>query len=134
MVLYGLKGIVLNIWFALAAALAFIVCVMHVIMGGREAARPLLAASELDQVAKFTNYYCWHLVTIAIAAVGAAFFIAARDPDAYVLGVFAVAMAASFAAWSLIMIVRFRLPPLPFGQWILFLAVAGVGGAGLIAA
>lgn len=124
----------MNNWFLSAAALSAAVCAVHVIMGGREAARPLLASTELDQVAKYTNYYCWHIVTIVIAALGAAFLVAAIDHDADELALFAVITSFLFAVWSLAMIARFRLPLLPFGQWILFLVVAAVGAAGLVAA
>ena len=121
----------MNIWFLFAGALSAAVCAMHVVMGGREAARPLLASTELDQIAKYTNYYCWHLVTIIIAALAVAFFVAAINPEARDIALFAVITALTFSAWSLGMIARFRLPLLPFGQWILFVAIASVGGAGL---
>ena len=121
----------MNLWFLSAAILSFGICALHVTLGGREAARPLLATTELDRVAKFTNYYCWHLVTIAIALMAAAFAFAARPGANVDAAIFASATAAVFALWSVIMIVRHKLSPLQFGQWALFLPVGLLGAVGL---
>jgi len=120
----------MNGWFAAAAALSAFTCGLHVFMGGREAVRPLLAAGDLDRLAKFTNYYCWHLVTIAIGALAAAFAYSARQGAAPELALFATGIALLSASWSLGMIARFRLPPLQFGQWALFLPIGLMGLAG----
>ena len=56
-----------------AAAIAGLTCVIHVWLGGREVAQPLLASGGLGKVPKFTNYYCWHLVTIVLAGLALAF-------------------------------------------------------------
>ncbi|WP_374656411.1 hypothetical protein [Dongia sp.] len=123
----------MNGWFAAAAGLSAFTCGLHVVMGGREAARPLLAAAELDRLAKFTNYYCWHLVTIVIGALAVAFAYSARAGMAADLALFATGIAFLFALWSLGMIARFRLPPLLFGQWALFLPIGLLGLAGHLA-
>lgn len=123
----------MNGWFAAAAGLSAITCGMHIVMGGREAARPLLAATDLDRVAKFTNYYCWHLVTIAIGALVAAFAYSSRAGATADLALFATGIALLFALWSLGMIAKFRLPPMQFGQWALFLLIALLGLAGNVA-
>jgi uncharacterized membrane protein YjjP (DUF1212 family) len=123
----------MNLWFLSAAILSTGICALHVIMGGREAARPLLATTELDRVAKFTNYYCWHLVTIAIALMAAAFAFASRPGANADTAIFASAAAIIFALWSVVMIVQHKLSPLQFGQWALFLPVGFLGAAGLVA-
>jgi len=122
----------MNVWFAAAAGLSAITCALHAVLGGREAARPLLAAKDLDRIAKFTNYYCWHLVTITIGALGAAFAYASMPDARSELAVFATGTAFLFSLWSLGMIARFQLRPLQFGQWALFLPIALLGLVGSI--
>lgn len=120
----------MNFWFLAAASLSAVICAIHVILGGREAARPLLAARDIDRVAKFTNYYCWHLVTIAIAAISVAFALASRPQADSEIAHIASGTALAFVAWSFIMMARYRLNPLQFPQWALFLPVACLGLAG----
>lgn len=122
----------MNGWFLAAAGLLTVICGVHIVMGGREAARPLLAATELDRTAKFTNYYCWHLVTIAIGALALAFAHASQAGAATDLALFATGIAFLFGAWSLGMIARFGLPPMQFGQWALFLPVSLLGLIGIL--
>jgi uncharacterized membrane protein YjjP (DUF1212 family) len=124
-------GMSMNFWFLSAAILSTGICALHVFGGGRQAARPLLATTELDHVAKFTNYYCWHLVTIAIALMAAAFAFASRPEANADPAIFASATAVTFALWSIVMIVRYRLSPLQFGQWALFLPAGLLGAVGL---
>ena len=117
----------MNIWFATAAVLSALICGLHVVMGGREAVHPLLAATELSPLTKFTNYYCWHIVTIVIAGMAVAFAYSAQPASAMDLALFATGLAFLFTVWSLGMIARFGLPLLQFGQWLLFLAVGFLG-------
>ncbi len=121
----------MNLWFLSAAVLSTCICALHVILGGRDVARPLLVTTELDRGAKFTNYYCWHLVTIAIALMAAAFAFASRPGANADSAIFASAAAVTFAIWSIVMIVRHKLSPLQFPQWALFLPVGFLGAAGL---
>lgn len=120
----------MNGWFASAAALSAVTCAIHIIPGGREIARPLLASGDLAQVPKYTSYYCWHMVTITLAALAAAFGWAAADPRAGEAAIVATALSLAFAVWSLALIARFKLPPLQYPQWALFLPIAALGLAG----
>jgi membrane-bound acyltransferase YfiQ involved in biofilm formation len=122
----------MNYWFLAAAILSAFTCAVHVILGGRESVRPLLAATHFDHVAKFTNYYCWHLVTIAIATLAVMFAMAARSRESDDLAVVASAVALMFTLWNFGMIARHRLHPLQFPQWALFLPIACVGFAGVV--
>lgn len=121
----------MNFWFVSAAILSTFTCTLHLLLGGREAARPLLATTDLDPVAKFTNYYCWHLVTIAIALLAAAFAFASRPGANTDLALFASVSALTFALWSICMIIRHQLSPFQFAQWALFLPIGSLGLAGL---
>lgn len=121
----------MNVWLALAAALAALTTLIHAILGGREIAAPLLAAERLHAVPKFTLYYCWHLVTIVLAALALAFALVATDRGSRDLALFATAGATLFGLWSLAMIGLFRLRIAHFPQWALFAAIAASGAAGL---
>lgn len=125
----------INIWFVLASLSSFMVCLTHIFLGGAVAVRPLIAAKSLNSVAKYTNYYCWHIVTIVIAALGIMFFIAAKFPSTFELAWAATLLALSFSVWNIVLYgwkrAEFRrwfeLP-----QWLLFLPVWAFGFAGLL--
>lgn len=125
----------MNIWFVLAGVSAFAVCLTHVFLGGKEAARPLLATQSLGRIAKYTNYYCWHIVTIVIGVLGVMFFVAAWFSSAYELAWTASLLALSFSIWNIALYALkraefrnwFELP-----QWLLFLPVWVFGFIGLL--
>jgi hypothetical protein len=120
-----------NAWLALAALLAAATTLIHAILGGREIATPLLAAERLHAVPKFTLYYCWHLVTIVLAALALAFGLVAIGLGSRDLALFATVGAALFCLWSLGMVGLFRLRIAHFPQWALFAAIAISGTIGL---
>lgn len=121
----------MNIWLALAAALAAATTLIHFVLGGRHVAAPLLATERLHAVPKFTMYYCWHLVTIVLAALALAFGLAASGHASRDLALFATVGAALFCLWSLGMIGLFHLRIAHFPQWALFAAITLSGTIGL---
>lgn len=121
----------MNTWLVLAAALAAATTLIHAVLGGRHVAAPLLAAERLHAVPKFTLYYCWHLVTIMLAAQALAFGLAATGQGSRDLALFATGGAALFCLWGLGMIGLFRLRIAHFPQWVLFAAIAMSGALGL---
>jgi uncharacterized membrane protein YjjP (DUF1212 family) len=114
----------------IACVLSLGVCALHVWLGGREAARPLLD-SELRSIPKYTNYYAWHMVTIVIAAMGAAFAYAATIPEGRDVGIAALVLAVAFTLWSLTLILWKYRRPMLLPQWLLFLAVSVAAAIGL---
>jgi hypothetical protein len=122
----------MNYWFAVAAGLALAICGLHVIAGGREVVGPLLAASNLDPAVRYLHYYCWHLVTLVLAALAGAFAYASLVVGGLDLAVFAVGLSAVFALWSLGMIARYRLSVWQYPQWLLFTVLAALGLSGCI--
>jgi hypothetical protein len=54
-------------------ATAALTWIVHTFVGGVFVARPLLADTGLPKAAKWLAYYCWHLVTLMIAGIAAAF-------------------------------------------------------------
>jgi len=121
----------MNIWLALAAVFAAATTLIHFVLGGRHVAAPLLATERLHAVPKFTMYYCWHLVTIVLAALALAFGLAASGHASRDLALFATIGAALFCLWSLGMIGLFHLRIAHFPQWALFAAITLSGTIGL---
>lgn len=116
----------MNAWMMTAAVLSLVTAAVHVFAGGRDVARPMLASCDLHAIPKFTNYYCWHMVTMILVVMAAAFvyaaMIGARD-----IAILATLLAMAFASWSLALIAWKRLNPVHFPQWILFLSIAAAG-------
>lgn len=113
----------MNIGFLLASVLTALVWAIHTFLGGPTVARPLLAAN-MDEVAKLTNYYCWHLVTLTLGACAAGFLYAALSPGGYDVAVLVTALILGFAGWGLLLIVWKRQPTSAMPQWLLFVIVA----------
>jgi len=124
---------VINIWLLLAAILAFAVCLLHLFAGGKAAARPLLADEKFDYIAKYTLWYAWHIVTLAIFGMAMMLLLAAFCPQQIALAIAAILLSASVIALSFGMIIKFRLKLWQFPQWFLFLPVLIFGIMGLVA-
>ncbi|MEL6287307.1 MAG: hypothetical protein AAFQ35_00885 [Pseudomonadota bacterium] len=121
----------MNMWLASASLGSLGIAVLHVIAGGRIAARPLLD-SDLRFLAKQTHYYCWHLVTLAILAIAAGLGYAAAFADGVDVGWFAVLLAAAFTVWSLALGAMRGGKFVALPQWALFAPVAALGLIGLL--
>lgn len=124
----------MNTSLIIAGLLALSVCLLHVFIGGREIVRPFLAVEHLAPVPRYTMYFCWHLVSLSLAGMAAAFFVAARSGGAGALAGFATLGAASFAVLNFAMNARLGLSFVQHPQGFLFVPVAAFGAAGLWAA
>lgn len=122
----------MNGYFTTAAVLSTGVLAAHVFGGGRFYVRPLLAASDLHPVPKYVHYYCWHLVTMVLAAMAVSFGQAAVDPGAKDLALLMTVLAAGFTLWSLALVAWKRQPFLRMPQWALLAPVSICGGLGLL--
>jgi hypothetical protein len=120
-----------NPWLFVASLAAGAVCVTHVVLGGRLVARPLLG-SDLRPHAKFTAYYCWHLVSAALALMAAGLAWGAFVAEARSAAVGATALAGAFmgvnVAQNLVMRLSFARHP----QGVFFLVVTTLGLVGLV--
>lgn len=121
----------MNLFLNLAGIAAFGVCLIHLILGGREIVRPFLAVEKMPGIARYTMYYCWHLVTITLAGMALAFMLAAQPGGSRALALFATVGAASFAMLNFGMNLRLGLSFVRHPQGFLFLPVAALGIAGL---
>lgn len=104
---------------------------IHLFAGGPEIARPLLQSDDIPDVAKYVNYYCWHLVTMTIGAMSVGLIWASIDVSQTGLMWMWTVMAVLFTLWSLVLI-RWKTQNIwQMPQWTLFglisvLAIAGV--------
>ncbi len=64
----------------LAAATSLLTFCVHAFVGGRKAARPLLADQTMPLASKWLNYYCWHVTTVLLVFYVAGFSWLARHP------------------------------------------------------
>jgi hypothetical protein len=112
-----------NYWFAAAGVAAAVTMLLHLVVGGRYIARPLLRSSEMTPTAKFTNYYCWHLVTIYIGLMSFSFFGAAIRVEGFALGMIMTIAAAlnTILSIAIILITRQSFKKMP--QWALFFII-----------
>ena len=117
--------------FLLPAAVAALIAALHFFVGGRELARPLLRQNALPPVVTLTHYYCWHLVTITLLGLAAAFGYASLAPDGRVLAVFATVAAGLFAVWGLALVLWQAQRHRDMPQWMLFAVLAACGAAAL---
>ncbi|MEM8684832.1 MAG: hypothetical protein AAGF72_15470 [Pseudomonadota bacterium] len=121
----------MNGWLLAAASVSGLTCLVHVFAGGSSAARPLLR-SELDDEAKYTNYYCWHMVSIVIAAMACGFAYAAINASARDVAIVMTGLALAFTLWSLGLIAWQRQPFLRLPQWVLFAPIGLLGVLGVL--
>lgn len=123
----------MNLFYLLAGIAALTVLATHVFVGGRLFVRPLLAEEHLHRVTRLTLYYCWHLVTLLIAAIAALYLLAAVAPHWQHLAITATVLAASASLLSLLIIIAWRQRPWRMPQWLFFAVVAALGAAGHMA-
>lgn len=121
----------MNTGFALAALFGLITFGVHAFVGGRYAARPLLAAEGLDKAARWLNYYTWHMATALLLFMAAGFALCAFGRASSDVALLLTLMAAAFSplsVWTAIKggIAPWRLP----ASW-LFAAIAALGVFGL---
>lgn len=123
----------MNIYFVAAAIAAVVTFALHTWLAGPSVAGPLLRSRDMHDVAKYTNYYCWHLVTITLLVMAGCFAWAAFDPEGVELAWVAFILSVTFMLWSLFLVgwkrQSFRYMP----QWALFLVISVFAGFGLMA-
>lgn len=122
----------LNLPFAIAAGLSLVLTLLHLIGGGRTIAQPLLAGTELPRMPQVLMYFCWHITTIAIAFLAAAFGYAALLPDNEVLAAAATLLCLAIAILGIVMAKAMSLGYAAMPQGWLFLPIGVIGVYGLL--
>ncbi len=114
-----------------AAGLSLFTCGVHLFAGGPTAAKPLLEANDIEDGAKYTNYYCWHIVSIVLLSMALGFGLDAYRGGPGDLSWLMTAFAIAFMVWSVVLIVWKKQPWLRLPQWTLFVPIVICGAAGL---
>lgn len=114
------------------ATIALAVALTHLFAGGRELVGPLLASRDMVKPVRLTHYYCWHLVTISLFGLAAAYGWAALDASARELAVFVTVVSGLFCVWGLGLVLGQRQRHKHMPQWILFCALTVTGVLALI--
>jgi hypothetical protein len=112
----------MNIGFAVAALFSFLAFLAHTFGNIKTTVRPLLE-SDLADASKYLTYYCWHIVTLTLAAVVAAFAYAAVVRDGKDVGAFATAISVGCLLWSVLMNQLKKLRIRDFPQWVFFIPI-----------
>ena len=90
--------------FLLASGIAMAaIWAIHTFVGQRTIVRPLQDCEALAAVPKWTMFYCWHLVTIALGAMAAGLVYAAFTPSAHDLAAFIGLLALLFGLFGLVL-------------------------------
>lgn len=113
-----------------ASAVAFVSFAVHTFVGGRYAARPLIASS-LPKATIWLNYLCWHAITVALLLISGALALVALGrlhPDA---GWLAACFAAGISGASLFATARGGIPFYRFPASYLLAAVCLLTAIGL---
>jgi hypothetical protein len=110
-----------------AAISALITFAVHTFVGGAFVARPLLASRGLPRATKWLAYYCWHIVTLLLLALAAAFAATATgllSPNA-ALGL--STFCATCSLLSIVVALRGKIAPWRFPSTTLFAMTAAFG-------
>ncbi|GAB2892029.1 hypothetical protein GCM10027074_70210 [Streptomyces deserti] len=123
----------MNGWLLAAGSLATATALIHVIAGGRDVVRPLLA-SRLGAEPLRTLHAVWHFVSVDLLFCGAALIALAAGPAPNTpLVLFITAHFLAYAAVFLVITLRvgWSRPLLRLPQWLL-LPVAVLAGTGVL--
>ena len=122
----------MDVFFAIAAGLSVINAALHTVLGGREVAVPLKATNDLDPVAKWVAYYCWHLVTIVLWSMAAAFAWLSCVGFEFGLSLVLLALSGGFALGGLALPKAVGMSYKAMPQGCLFVPVFLCGLAGIV--
>lgn len=117
-------------WFA--SLMSFVTFAVHTFIGGPRVAGPLLATTHLPAASKWLNYYCWHIATVFLFAMGLGYAYVAMHPTRPELAVFLTALSAALSVLSAAVAIKGRINPFRFPSTSLFAVVALTGATGLL--
>ena len=87
----------------------------------------------LHDVARLTNYFCWHGMTILLGGLAGAFVWAAVDPSAWRVATFATALCFGLGLLNFVMVRATGQKDRHMPQWILFTGLTALSLPGLLA-
>jgi len=113
-----------NPGFAAAAVLSLITFGVHTFVGGRFAARPLLAAHDFHKASRWLNYFTWHMATVMLLFMAGGFAVAAVVPGALAAAVLLTLMATTFSPLCIWVALKGDVAPWRFpASWLFALIV-----------
>ncbi|MCW9034661.1 MAG: hypothetical protein OQJ97_10625 [Rhodospirillales bacterium] len=115
-----------------AAFVGGVTFIIHTFAGGKAVAEPLLADKNLPIESKWLNYYCWHITTILIAFIAAAFAWLALNPEQAPMIILLSALTASLSFLSIAVALKGGINPLRFPSTSLFASISALGWAALL--
>ena len=121
----------MNVFLLVAAIATFLTWGLHTFLGTKTIAGALLA-SEMEPVAKYTNYYCWHAVTIVLATMAGGYLYAALVPGGRDIGVLVTILSTGFCLFGILLIVQKKQKTMDMPQWVLFAIISAIATPGLI--
>ncbi len=121
-----------SLYFYAAGAISGVWLLVHLFLGGREVARPLLASVELDPMVRDVQYLCWHFTSVGIAGI-ALFYVLAAMSETVSYAVAGTVLAAGFTVTGVGLVIKQKAAHLKVPQGCLFLPVALFGVLGLLA-
>lgn len=122
-----------NLGFMLAALASAATFGVHTFVGGRFAARPLLAAENLPRPTRWLNYMTWHMVTALLVVMSTGFIWAAVAPTAVEAAIVLVTLAGLLSATTVAVTMKAGIQPWRFPSSYLFLIILACGLWGLAA-
>ncbi len=123
----------MNTYLAIAAVCSLFVTGLHFFLGGKEIARPLLEAKTLPNNVRCVQYFCWHITTLSLLLQAILFGIAAAYPTELSLAIVASALAGSIAVLGILMPLALKISYKTMPQGWLFVPIAVLGLAGILA-
>lgn len=114
----------------LAGVAGLVTFFVHWQVGGRYAARPLLAARDLTPASRWLNYFCWHIVTVLLLIMAFALLLGAFGRASQSTARLVAVIAASISVLSVAITLRAGIPPLRFPASYLLAIVAALALAG----
>jgi len=117
--------------FWIASASAFILALIHTFAGGPELLPPLLKSKDIPEPIKLVHYYCWHIVTMVLFAVSAAYAYAAIEPGGRDFAIVATVFCFLCFSWGLFLVLWKKQKHSEMPQWILFIIQFAIGAYAL---
>ncbi len=120
--------------YLVTALLCFAIAVAHAIAGSALAVDPLMASSDVPEVAKWLLFFNWHVGTVVFVILGVVFALLSRDPAQRALAVVAISIIGAIGVLGLGMTIAgpaaMWSTPAPYA----FFVIAAVGLLGFRAA
>ena len=119
-----------NIYIVAAGLLALVWLTVHIFVGGRQIARPLLTAPDLAPIVRETQYLCWHFTSVAIGSMaGLNLWAVFSGQPAYARA--AMVLASGFVVVGIGLVVMRNTRHIDLPQGWLFVPDVLLGGVGM---